>query len=78
MTEKVAEKINIIINQKWCKKCGICVSFCPTNVLELDAKIGVIVKDISACINCKLCELRCPDFAIEVIIEGDERENTGS
>ena len=25
----------LIINEKWCKGCGICVAFCPKQVLVL-------------------------------------------
>lgn len=70
--------ISIEINQKWCKKCGICVAFCPTNVLEEDPINGIIVKDFSACISCMLCELRCPDFAIEVVLPTSEKDGTDS
>ncbi len=53
----------LIINKNWCKGCGICVEFCPTNVLEMkDGKANI--KDIDSCIMCKQCELRCPDYAI--------------
>lgn len=64
MPEKVLE---IEINQKWCKKCGICITFCPTKVLGENQDKNIVVNDLPACIGCKLCELRCPDFAIEVI-----------
>ncbi|WZL74936.1 4Fe-4S binding protein [Clostridiaceae bacterium 35-E11] len=51
------------IKKSWCKGCGICVEFCPKNVLALkDDKIEIV--DIDKCIKCGLCELRCPDFAI--------------
>ena len=53
----------LMIDQSWCKKCGICVEFCPKDVLDMEEK-GVYIKDISKCIYCGLCELRCPDFAI--------------
>ena len=52
-----------IIKEEWCKGCGICVAFCPKDVLELyDGKVKAVNRD--ACINCGLCELRCPDYAI--------------
>ena len=53
------------INTKWCKGCGICVAFCPKKVLALkDEK--VVAENPEACIKCRLCEYRCPDFAIFV------------
>ncbi len=61
-----------LINRDWCKGCGICVRFCPTKVLELDAAEKVAAVRPEACICCRLCELRCPDLAIEVLIEEDE------
>jgi len=70
MAENVSKrKRKIKTNQKWCKSCGICVDFCPTNVLELDITGKLKVVDADACISCMLCELRCPDFAIEIVEE---------
>ena len=53
----------IKINTAWCKGCSICVAFCPKKVLEV--KNGkVVIENGEACIHCKLCQYRCPDFAI--------------
>lgn len=56
----------IIINREWCKGCGICVHFCPTKVLELDVENRSSAIRPEDCICCLMCELRCPDLAIEV------------
>lgn len=53
----------LIVERDLCKGCGICVAFCPKNVLKIeDGK--VLIDDIDSCIQCGLCELRCPDYAI--------------
>lgn len=53
----------LTVDEKWCKGCGICVAFCPKDVLKItDGK--VVIKDLDSCIKCGLCEERCPDYAI--------------
>lgn len=59
------QKGKVTVKSEWCKGCNICVSFCPTKVLDLDKNICVVA-DPDKCIGCKMCELRCPDFAISV------------
>jgi len=60
------------INRDWCKGCSICVEFCPKNVLELDNENKAVAAQPENCICCKMCELRCPDLAIEVITEDEK------
>ena len=56
----------IEIRRDRCKACEICVEFCPKNVFEPDELGRPIPKRVDDCIGCGTCELRCPDFAIEI------------
>ena len=56
----------IIINLNYCKKCHICVDFCPKSVFTLNENGYPVVERPEQCIGCKLCIMRCPDFAINM------------
>ncbi|MFT5701926.1 MAG: 2-oxoglutarate ferredoxin oxidoreductase subunit delta, partial [Desulforhopalus sp.] len=55
MAKKVLREFRL--NRDWCKGCGICVSFCPKKVLELDSKDKAVAVRPEDCICCTLCEL---------------------
>ena len=60
------------INREWCKGCGICVAFCPKEVLEMDPEGKAVVVRADDCIVCDACALRCPDLAVTVVKDETE------
>lgn len=67
---KVKKKPAVHIFPEWCKGCGICVAFCPKQVLEMGKDQMAHVMYPEKCIECALCARRCPEFAIYV--SGDD------
>ena len=71
----MVKKPIIIIDERYCKGCGICIHFCPKNVLALAKEVNsrgfytpcVVVG--AECSKCHQCELFCPDFAIFIVEE---------
>ena len=63
-----------------CKGCGFCVEYCPTDVLELSTEFNKKgyhpphAKNEQECVNCRLCEAICPDFAIFCILKEEEEQ----
>ena len=68
--ENPTPSANVYIIENRCKGCGLCVEFCPRNVLKIsDAfnKKGYHPPEVLApdgCVNCHYCEIICPEFAI--------------
>lgn len=64
----------IIVNEKYCKGCELCVSACPKHIIALAAnRINAKgyhpaeLTDEAACVGCASCAMMCPDAAITVL-----------
>lgn len=72
-------KGKVYIIKERCKGCGFCVEYCAHKMLEVSKDFNLkgyhypVVKDETACLNCKICEDICPDFAIYSIAKEDDR-----
>lgn len=51
-----------------CTGCGKCVFYCPTNAVEMQSSLPVIVRPAD-CAYCGLCEEMCPAGAIALQYE---------
>jgi len=72
MKNKKDEPVHIF--SSWCKKCGICISVCPKNVLERGSDGIPFAARPEDCIKCGLCDIHCPDFAISINKKEEEHE----
>ncbi len=68
-------KIHVMEDQ--CKGCGFCVEYCPKDTLEMSDDFNlkgyhpVVVVNEKSCVNCQLCEVICPEFAIFVTLKNN-------
>ncbi|HUW11741.1 MAG TPA: 4Fe-4S dicluster domain-containing protein [Anaerolineae bacterium] len=60
-----------------CKGCGLCIDFCPRNVLEFSTDTNAkghnypVVVATGKCANCQMCHLICSDFAIFSVLASE-------
>jgi 2-oxoglutarate ferredoxin oxidoreductase subunit delta len=65
----------IEVDEVYCKGCGLCISVCPQDVLELDEErltskgYHPVKLAREGCTGCAVCVLVCPDVAISVYRE---------
>ena len=70
-------ELHILVNR--CKGCMFCVEYCPRDTLQMSDDFNVKgyhypeVVDEESCVNCRLCEMLCPEFAIFCLEKDDER-----
>ncbi len=79
MTSKSAaskKKFDQRIFRDWCKACGICMAFCPVQIIGKDDEGKPVISEPNRCIGCRFCELHCPDFAITIVERHPRRRET--
>lgn len=66
----------VVIDEGFCKGCGICVGVCPQSILELNMNTITLKGYHPAmciaedeCTGCASCAMMCPDVAITVFRE---------
>jgi 2-oxoglutarate ferredoxin oxidoreductase subunit delta len=70
----------IEVRDDWCKGCNICIDRCPVDALEESDKLnrrGIRppkLKEKNECNYCRYCELICPDLAIIVIPDKNDKK----
>ena len=74
-------ELHIIVNR--CKGCMFCVEYCPRDTLQMSESFNVkgyhypeVVCE-ETCVNCRLCEMLCPEFAIFSVEKEEEEEERG-
>lgn len=66
------------IDRDRCKGCGLCITVCPKNVLEISTDVNtkgyfpVYQARPKDCIHCTVCCIMCPDVAISITETADE------
>ncbi len=63
----------IIIDERYCKGCGLCVVVCPKKSIEMSRSLSrrgvnpACAADSKACSGCLNCAVICPDAAIAIV-----------
>ncbi len=68
---QVKKPATVLIDEKHCKGCDLCVYYCPQETLALSKTLGahgypvaIVVQD--NCTGCQECARVCPDVCIEI------------
>jgi len=62
----------ITIREELCKGCGLCVTACPEDILEVGQRVNergwriIELIDGAKCTGCTLCAIACPDAVFDV------------
>jgi len=77
-------KGTVYVIKEQCKGCGFCIEYCPKQILEASEEFNEkgyhfpVVTDDRGCVNCKVCEDICPEFAIFSLTREENDKDGGS
>ncbi len=67
---------HIIIDNKKCKSCYLCVDVCPKKLIKPEGEIGKTGQNTvrfednnKQCLACAQCAFVCPDLAIKSVVK---------
>jgi len=69
--ERTAKK-KPVFDPARCKRCGVCVRFCPFGAIAQKQDGMPYLAKPELCTSCRLCQDMCPDWAIRLVPEGPE------
>lgn len=70
-TDEGTVNYRIINDSSRCVQCGLCVAFCPCEVLEMNDEGYPFAAHPELCVGCKTCSGNCPTRALTVEAIGD-------
>ena len=78
LIENEEKNFSLFLNKNRCGGCEICLTLCPTGILEMSDMVNMRIAYIPRvkdgkekyCTACRRCEYGCPDWAIYILEEG--------
>jgi len=81
LLENKEKNFSLFLNKNRCGGCQMCISVCPTGILELSNELNMRIAYIPCvkkgkanyCTACRRCEFGCPDWCIYVVEEPENQ-----